>query len=205
MRHSGGTQDLNQLQLFAWQSESRGHDVHLQSNPTAAALAHKEFLAKKDVLKETSAASILDRYGGEEFLQAAPRELRAGQDEGYVEYDRRGKVVKGMERAKAKSKYDEDGASLLPLSHSRSLPHLGLVVRRRRGMLTPSALAVQSSPATTTRCGARGTTSRRASGATRAATLCSRALTAVRFPLSLSLSPFRSSLLRSWRPSQSMP
>ncbi|GAA5851127.1 hypothetical protein JCM9279_000332 [Rhodotorula babjevae] len=107
-RHSGSTQDLNKLQLFAWQSESRGHDVHLQSNPTAAALAHKEFLEKKDVLKETSAASILDRYGGEQYLQAAPRELRAGQDEGYVEYDRRGKVVKGMERAKAKSKYDED-------------------------------------------------------------------------------------------------
>ncbi|KPV77869.1 uncharacterized protein RHOBADRAFT_51669 [Rhodotorula graminis WP1] len=107
-RHSGSTQDLNKLQLFAWQSESRGHDVHLQSNPTAAALAHKEFLEKKDVLKETSAASILDRYGGEQYLQAAPRELRAGQDEGYVEYDRRGKVIKGMERAKAKSKYDED-------------------------------------------------------------------------------------------------
>ncbi|GAA6054584.1 hypothetical protein JCM3770_000063 [Rhodotorula araucariae] len=108
VRHSGTAQDLQKLQLFAWQSESRGHDVHLQSNPTAAALAHKEFLAKKDVLKDQSAASILDRYGGEEYLQAAPRELRAGQDEGYVEYDRRGKVVKGMERAKARSKYDED-------------------------------------------------------------------------------------------------
>ncbi|BGP40623.1 mRNA splicing protein [Rhodotorula kratochvilovae] len=108
VRHSGTAQDLQKLQLFAWQSESRGHDVHLQSNPTAAALAHKEFLQKKDVLKDQSAASILDRYGGEEYLQAAPRELRAGQDEGYVEYDRRGKVVKGMERAKARSKYDED-------------------------------------------------------------------------------------------------
>jgi len=126
-RHSGSTQDLNKLQLFAWQSESRGHDVHLQSNPTAAALAHKEFLEKKDVLKETSAASILDRYGGEQYLQAAPRELRAGQDEGYVEYDRRGKVVKGMERAKAKSKYDEDGASL-----ARALLPLVVVFRRRR-------------------------------------------------------------------------
>jgi len=95
--------------MFAWQSESRGHDVHIQSNPTAAALMHKEFLEKKDVLKDKSAASILEKYGGEQYLQSVPKELRSGQTEHYVEYDRRGKVIKGMERAKAKSKYDEDG------------------------------------------------------------------------------------------------
>ncbi|GAA5973841.1 hypothetical protein JCM11641_003186 [Rhodosporidiobolus odoratus] len=107
-RGTGSTVDLQKLQLFAWQSEQRGHDVHIQSNPTAAALAHKEFLQQKEVLKDTSRASVLDRYGGEEYLQNVPRELRAGQTEEYVEYDRRGKVVKGMERAKARSKYEED-------------------------------------------------------------------------------------------------
>jgi pre-mRNA-processing factor SLU7 len=77
-------------------------------------------LQKKDVLKDTSRASVLDRYGGEEHLQSLPRELRAGQTEEYVEYDRRGKVVKGMERAKARSKYEEDGAfSSLLSSFSR--------------------------------------------------------------------------------------
>ncbi|GAA6018561.1 hypothetical protein JCM10207_007218 [Rhodosporidiobolus poonsookiae] len=114
-RGSGGATDVQKLQLFAWQSEQRGHDVHIQSNPTAAALAHKEFLQQKAVLKDKSSASILDRYGGEEYLQSVPRELRTGQTENYVEYDRRGKVVKGMERAKARSKYDED---IYPGNHS---------------------------------------------------------------------------------------
>ncbi|GAA5934715.1 mRNA splicing protein SLU7 [Sporobolomyces koalae] len=107
-RHSGGATEVQKLQMFAWQSEQRGHNVHIQSNPTAAALMHKEFLEKKDVLKDKSAASILEKYGGEQYLQSVPKELRSGQTEHYVEYDRRGKVVKGMERAKAKSKYDED-------------------------------------------------------------------------------------------------
>lgn len=117
VRHSGGATDLQKLQLFAWQSEQRGHDVHITSNPTAAALMHKEFLAQKEVLKGKSSASILDKYGGEQYLQSVPKELRAGQTENYVEYDRRGKVVKGIERAKARSKYDEDSA-LQPFSRA---------------------------------------------------------------------------------------
>ncbi|KAG0665147.1 mRNA splicing protein [Rhodotorula mucilaginosa] len=107
-RGSGDATQVQKLQLFAWQSEQRGHTVHAQSNPTAAALMHKEFLEQKDVLKGKSAASILDKYGGEEYLQSVPKELRVGQTENYVEYDRRGKVIKGIERAKAKSKYEED-------------------------------------------------------------------------------------------------
>lgn len=110
-RGSGDATEVQRLQLFAWQSEQRGHNVHAQSNPTAAALMHKEFLEQKDVLKDKSAASILDKYGGEQYLQSVPKELRAGQTENYVEYDRRGKVIKGIERAKARSKYDEDGTS----------------------------------------------------------------------------------------------
>lgn len=39
-----------------------------------------------------------------------PRELLGGQTEDYVEYSRTGQVIKGLERAKARSKYDEDGA-----------------------------------------------------------------------------------------------
>ncbi|GAA5837824.1 hypothetical protein JCM11251_004670 [Rhodosporidiobolus azoricus] len=114
-RSSGDTHAVDKLQLFAWQSSEAGHNVHIQSNPTAAALAHKEYLQKKEVLKDTSKASVLERYGGEEYLNTAPREIRMGQGEGYVEYDRRGKVVKGMERAKARSKYDED---VYPGNHS---------------------------------------------------------------------------------------
>jgi len=59
-------------------------------------------------LKETNKDSILATYGGEEYLQKAPKELLLGQTEDYVEYSQSGQVLKGLERAKAKSKYHED-------------------------------------------------------------------------------------------------
>ena len=107
-RGSGDATDMQKLQLFAWQSEQRGHDVHAQSNPTAAAAVYKEYLEKKDKLKDTSKTSILDKYGGEEHLQRVPRELLGGQTENYVEYSRSGQLIKGEEKSKARSKYDED-------------------------------------------------------------------------------------------------
>ena len=60
-------------------------------------------------MKDTSKVSILEKYGGEEYLEQAPKELLQGQTEEYVEYSRTGQVVKGRERVKAKSKYPEDG------------------------------------------------------------------------------------------------
>jgi pre-mRNA-processing factor SLU7 len=47
-------------------------------------------------------------YGGEQHLEKVPKELLTGQTENYVEYSRTGAVVRGQERAIAKSKYDED-------------------------------------------------------------------------------------------------
>lgn len=108
VRHSGDTQDMQKLQLFAWQSEQRGNDVHANSNPTQAALVYKDYLAKKEKLKDTSKTSILDRYGGEEHLASVPKELLVGQTENYVEYSRTGQLIKGQEKSKARSKYDED-------------------------------------------------------------------------------------------------
>lgn len=107
-RGSGSVTDVQKLQLFAWQSEQRGHDVHVNAHPTQGELLHREFLKNKDKLKDTSKVSILDRYGGEQHLERVPRELLDGQTESYVEYSRSGKVIKGQERAVAKSKYDED-------------------------------------------------------------------------------------------------
>ncbi|SJK97506.1 probable Pre-mRNA-splicing factor SLU7 [Armillaria ostoyae] len=108
LRYSGDAPDVQQLQLFAWQAAARGNDVHLNANPTQGELLHSEFKKRKDELKETSKVSILAKYGGEEYLQAAPQELRQGQTENYVEYSRTGQVIKGRERAKARSKYPED-------------------------------------------------------------------------------------------------
>jgi pre-mRNA-processing factor SLU7 len=122
-RVSGEANAQQKLQLFAWQSEQRGGVVHVNSNPTAADLAHREFLEKKETLNQTTASSMLSKYGGEEYLKKAPRELLSGQGEEYVEYSRTGKVIKGQERAKVKSKYDEDGQLTAP-----SFPSLLLAV-----------------------------------------------------------------------------
>ncbi|KAF6761268.1 pre-mRNA-splicing factor SLU7 [Ephemerocybe angulata] len=107
-RYSGEAEEVQKLQLFAWQAAARGNDVHLTSNPTAGELLHHEFKQKKEELKGATKTSILAKYGGAEYLDAAPKELRQGQTENYVEYSRSGQVIKGKERAKARSKYPED-------------------------------------------------------------------------------------------------
>ncbi|WWC62548.1 pre-mRNA-splicing factor SLU7 [Kwoniella dejecticola CBS 10117] len=107
-RFSGDATNIQKLQMFAWQSAQRGNNVHVLANPTAGELLHKEFQEKKEVLKDTNKSSILARYGGEEHLERLPRELLNGQTEDYVEYSRSGQVVKGREKAVARSKYDED-------------------------------------------------------------------------------------------------
>jgi hypothetical protein len=104
---------VQQLQLFAWQSAARGNDVHLNANPTQGEILHEKYIQKKETLKSTNKVDILSKYGGEEYLKTAPTELLTGQTENYVEYSRAGTVMKGKERAKARSKYPEDGDSVL--------------------------------------------------------------------------------------------
>lgn len=50
----------------------------------------------------------MEKYGGEEHLEAPPKTLLLAQTEEYIEYSRSGKVVKGMEKFKARSRYEED-------------------------------------------------------------------------------------------------
>jgi pre-mRNA-processing factor SLU7 len=102
---------VQKLQLFAWGAEQQGGDMNLQANPTAGELLHQEFKQTKEVLKGKNKVSILDKYGGEEYLEQAPRELLQGQTEEYVEYSRTGQMIYGKERVKARSKYPEDGKS----------------------------------------------------------------------------------------------
>ncbi|TFK44393.1 pre-mRNA-splicing factor SLU7 [Crucibulum laeve] len=107
-RYSGEAPEVQKLQLFAWNAAARGNDVHLNANPTQGELLHGEFRQKKEELKDTTKSSILAKYGGAEYLESGPKELRQGQTEEYVEYSRTGQVIKGRERAKARSKYPED-------------------------------------------------------------------------------------------------
>ncbi|KAL5528684.1 SLU7 [Sanghuangporus sanghuang] len=107
-RFSGDAPDVQKLQLFAWQAAARGNDLHFNANPTQGEILHKQFQEKKEELRDTQKVGILAKYGGEQYLEKAPKELLQGQTEEYVEYSRTGQVVKGRERVMAKSKYMED-------------------------------------------------------------------------------------------------
>uniref|UniRef100_A0A672HCL1 Pre-mRNA-splicing factor SLU7 n=1 Tax=Salarias fasciatus TaxID=181472 RepID=A0A672HCL1_SALFA len=107
-RYSGDTIAMAQTQLFAWDAYERGSEVHLQADPTKLELLHKSFKVKKEDFKEEQRESILEKYGGREHLDAPPRELLLAQTEDYVEYSRHGAVLKGLEKAVARSKYEED-------------------------------------------------------------------------------------------------
>ncbi|KZT08346.1 pre-mRNA-splicing factor SLU7 [Laetiporus sulphureus 93-53] len=108
MRFSGEAPEVQKLQLFAWNAAARGNDVHMNANPTQGQLLHQSFQHKKEQLKDITKSSILATYGGEEYLQKAPKELLQGQTEEYVEFSRTGQVIKGKERTAVRSKYPED-------------------------------------------------------------------------------------------------
>lgn len=107
-RYSGDATNMQKLAMFAHQSSQRGHNVNMHSNPTAGELLHREFQEKREALKDSTKSSILERYGGEEHLERLPEELLGGQTEHYVEYSRTGQLVKGQQKAAARSKYAED-------------------------------------------------------------------------------------------------
>jgi pre-mRNA-processing factor SLU7 len=108
LRYSGEAPEVQELQLFAWQSEARGNDIHLNANPTQGQLLHQAYRETKEELRDTSKVSVLAKYGGEEHLAKPPKELLLGQTEEYVEYSRAGQVIHGKERAATRSKYPED-------------------------------------------------------------------------------------------------
>ncbi|XP_068746693.1 pre-mRNA-splicing factor SLU7-like isoform X1 [Montipora capricornis] len=108
VRFSGDTQKMAQTQMFAWEAYEKGVDVHLQADPTKLELLHQEYNVKKGVYDQDKKLSVLDKYGGEEHLNAPPKELLLAQTEHYVEFSRTGKVIKGQDKAVAKSKYEED-------------------------------------------------------------------------------------------------
>lgn len=134
MRYSGEAPEVQKLQLFAWNAAQRGNDVHINALPTQGQLLHKEYNKKKDELKDTTKVSILAKYGGEEYLEKAPKELLHGQTEEYVEYSRTGQVIKGKERAKVKSKYAEDGKSAVALRNQGIHRAVSLCQQPHRGL-----------------------------------------------------------------------
>lgn len=108
VRYSGDTTKHSVAQLFAWEAHGKGVDVHLLAEPTKLELLQHEYEKKKEEFKSKTKDEVLNKYGGEEHLQAPPKSLLLAQTEEYVEYSRTGKVVKGNEKQANRSRYEED-------------------------------------------------------------------------------------------------
>ncbi|CAK0837798.1 unnamed protein product [Prorocentrum cordatum] len=107
LRSSGDSKALTELTVFAWDSYKHGEKVHDLAMPTQALKMFQVYKQRAKDLKDTQQKELLDKYGGEQHLNA-PTELIFAQNDNYVEYSRDGRVLKGRERALVKSKYEED-------------------------------------------------------------------------------------------------
>ncbi|EMR09326.1 hypothetical protein PNEG_02281 [Pneumocystis murina B123] len=107
-RSSGEAAEFEKLQVFAWQAEERGKNIHLQANPTQGALYHKQHKEEMNEAKIHSRKNIIAKYGGEEHFNIPSKELLYAQTEYYVEYSKDGKVIKGQEKKISRSNYPED-------------------------------------------------------------------------------------------------
>ena len=65
--------------MFAWEAFEHGADLHPQADPTKLELMKKEFEEKKSTFKGEIQQGILQKYGGEEHLDAPPKELLLAQ------------------------------------------------------------------------------------------------------------------------------
>ena len=130
-RISGDAVQLADTQLFAWDASGKGvGEIHPQANPSQAELLKKKFKSKSTNLKLQKKKSVLDKYGGGEYLDgsgglasaleeeekskekaALERKIRFGVSTTTEEYSRDGRMLKGPVKAKQvalKSKYEED-------------------------------------------------------------------------------------------------
>ncbi|XP_077293914.1 pre-mRNA-splicing factor Slu7 [Arctopsyche grandis] len=108
VRFSGDTQKHAVAQLFAWEAHEKGVDVHLLAEPTKLEILQKEYDKKKEQFKSQVKQSVLEKYGGEEHLQAPPKALLLAQTEAFSQYNRDGTLIQGQEKQVARSKYEED-------------------------------------------------------------------------------------------------
>jgi pre-mRNA-processing factor SLU7 len=116
VRYTGDAQEFASVQRFAWEASNAqqtdaaaASTLVLAANPSQVELLHKQFKEKKATLLQRRREEILDKYGGAEHLDSnQTHEAQLAATERYVEYDAQGRVIKGLEKGKVKSKYEED-------------------------------------------------------------------------------------------------
>lgn len=107
VRNAGDSKSLLDLTLFAWDAYKHGEKVHDTAQPTQALKMYEVFKNRSKNLKEEQQKELVEKYGGDEHMNA-PQEILFSQNDNYVEYARDGRILKGRERAYVKSKYEED-------------------------------------------------------------------------------------------------
>ena len=65
--------------VFAWEAYEKGAEINLQSDPTKLEMLASEYKKRKDDFKTQTKDSILEKYGGEEHLEAPPKQLLLAQ------------------------------------------------------------------------------------------------------------------------------
>ena len=93
---SGQALELKQLNIHAWEAFEKGQEIHLQAAPSQAELLYKNFKIIKEKLKSQTKTAIMEKYGNAATEEELPKELLLGQTERQVEYDRAGRVIKGL-------------------------------------------------------------------------------------------------------------
>ena len=59
---------MNKANIFAWEAKRRGIDVHALAEPTKLELLRREYEQKKKEVKSAVNEKVLEKYGGEEYL-----------------------------------------------------------------------------------------------------------------------------------------
>ncbi|KAF3930228.1 hypothetical protein ABW20_dc0104262 [Dactylellina cionopaga] len=111
MRSSGDAAEFERAQKLAWESRERGGaapKMHLQANPTEGEILRRKLETDKEDVLKSKRQALLDKYGGEQHLQAPPKETTVAESETYMEYSESGSLVNGKAAAVIKSKYPED-------------------------------------------------------------------------------------------------
>ncbi|CAH4037925.1 unnamed protein product [Pieris brassicae] len=96
VRLTGDTVSHAAAQVFAWEAQAAGLDVHLLAEPTKLQMLQNDYHHKKE------------RFEGQEHLKAPPRELLLAQTEIFTQYNRDGTLVTASEKQWLKSQYEED-------------------------------------------------------------------------------------------------
>lgn len=95
-RVSGQALEFKQLNIHAWEAFEKGQDIHMQATPSQAELLYKNYKIIKEKLKSQMKEALMEKYGNAATEEELPKELLLGQTERQVEYDRVGRVIRGM-------------------------------------------------------------------------------------------------------------